>query len=105
MSEKRRERIRFRLNSPAPAEQRVEGVHAYTDRVSVAAGESIRFHVSSSYPYELQVCRLGTDVNTVDRDQILHSFGQSPAAVQPIHPGFVPACARSGSITEPSSRA
>ena len=57
----------------------VEGVHAYTDRVSVAAGESIRFHVSSSHPYELQVCRLGTDVDSPSRDEILHSFGRSPA--------------------------
>jgi N,N-dimethylformamidase len=65
----------------------VEGIHAYTDRVSVAAGEIIRFHVSSSYPYELQVCRLGPDVDGPARDEILHSFGPSPAAVQPIHPG------------------
>ena len=65
----------------------VEGVHAYTDRVSVAAGDVIRFHVSSSHPYELQVCRLGTDVDGPSRDEVLHSFGPSPAAVQPIHPG------------------
>ena len=37
----------------------VEGVHAYTDRVSVVRWRLIRFHVSSSLPYELQVCRLG----------------------------------------------
>lgn len=65
----------------------VEGIHAYTDRVSVPAGETIRFHVSSSYPYELQVCRLGTDVDGPSRDEILQSFGQSPPMVQPIHPG------------------
>lgn len=65
----------------------VEGVHAYTDRVSVAAGEVVRFHVSGSFPYELQVCRLGTDVDGPSRDQVLHSFGPSPAIVQPIHPG------------------
>lgn len=65
----------------------VEGVHAYADRVSVAAGEVIRFHVSSSHPYELQVCRLGPDVDGPAQDEVLHSFGQSPAAVQPIHPG------------------
>ena len=44
---------------PPHRPQVVEGIHAYTDRVSVAAGETIRFHVSSSHPYELQVCRLG----------------------------------------------
>src|SRR5205823_11094732 len=63
------------------------GIHAYTDRVSVAAGDTIRFHVSSSYPYELQVCRLGPDVDGPARDEILHSFGRSSAAIQPIHPG------------------
>ena len=65
----------------------VAGIHAYIDRVSVAAGDVVRFHVSSSYPYELQVCRLGADVDRSSRDEILHSFGRSPAAVQPIHPG------------------
>ena len=65
----------------------VVGVHAYTDRISVAAGETIRFCVSSSYPFELQVCRLGLDVDSPERDDILHSFGKSPAALQPIHPG------------------
>ncbi len=48
----------------------IEGIHAYTDRVSVAAGETIRFHVSSSHPYELQVCRLGTDVDSPARDEL-----------------------------------
>ncbi len=65
----------------------VEGVHAYTDRLHVPAGETIRFHVSSSFPYELQVCRLGTDVDGPSKDETLHSFGSSPAAIQPIHPG------------------
>jgi hypothetical protein len=65
----------------------VEGIHAYADRVSVAAGDTIRFHVSSSYPYELEVCRLGTHVDSPARDELLHSFGKSPAAVQPIQPG------------------
>ncbi len=65
----------------------VEGVHAYTDQLSVPAGDTIQFHVSSSNPYELSVCRLGTDVNSVDGDEILHSFGRSDAALQPIHPG------------------
>jgi hypothetical protein len=65
----------------------VEGIHAYTDRLSVAAGDTIRFHVSSSHPYELEICRLGTDVDSPARDELLHSFGKSPPAVQPIHPG------------------
>ena len=66
----------------------VEGIHAYTDRVSVAAGETIRFHVSSSYPYELQVCRLGTDVDSpsIATRSCIRSARRRPA-VQPIHPG------------------
>jgi hypothetical protein len=72
---------------PAHQPLAVEGVHAYTDRISVAAGESVRFHISSSHPYELQVCRLGLDVDSPEKDEILHSFGPAPAAVQPIHPG------------------
>lgn len=66
---------------------KVEGVHAYTERPSMAAGDVVRFHVSSSHPYELQVCRLGTDVDGPSRDEVLHSFGASPPAIQPIHPG------------------
>jgi hypothetical protein len=65
----------------------IEGVHAYTDRVSVAAGEVIRFHVSSSHPYGLEACRLGTDVDSPSSDEVLHSFGPNSAAVQPVHPG------------------
>jgi hypothetical protein len=72
----------------------VEGVHAYADQISVAAGETIRFHVSSSEPYELEVARLGTDVDSPARDEILHSFGPSPAAVQPIYPGSYLVAAR-----------
>lgn len=72
---------------PPHQPQVVEGIHAYHDVVSVHAGELIRFHVSSSYSYELEVCRLGPDVDGPSRDETLHTFGPSPAAVQPIHPG------------------
>src|SRR5262245_24531477 len=65
----------------------LEGVHAYTDQVSVAAGETIRFHVSSTDPYELQVCRLGVDVDDPASDEVLHSFKNAKPVVQPIHPG------------------
>ncbi len=65
----------------------LEGIHAYTDRVSVAAGEMIRVHVSSSYSYDLEICRLGIDANSTLRDELLHSFGRSEPNVQPIHPG------------------
>jgi N,N-dimethylformamidase beta subunit-like, C-terminal/Concanavalin A-like lectin/glucanases superfamily len=65
----------------------VEGIHAYTSQVSVAAGESIRVHVSSSCPYELTICRLGSDPNSTLHDETVHSFGQSVPNVQPIHVG------------------
>lgn len=60
---------------PPHHSQAVEGVHAYTDRLSLPAGGVVRFHVSSSHPYELQVCRLGPDADSADHDEVLHSFG------------------------------
>ncbi len=65
----------------------VEGVHAYTSQVSVAAGEAVRVHVSSSYPYELAICRLGSDPNSTAHDETVHSFGRSAPSVQAIYPG------------------
>lgn len=65
----------------------LEGIHAYTDKISVAAGETVRFQVSSSVPYELQVCRLGVEVDNPASDQVLQTFPKSPAAGQAIHPG------------------
>ena len=49
----------------------LEGVHAYTDKLSVAAGETIRFHVSSTLPYQLEVCRLGLDMDSPHTDEVL----------------------------------
>ena len=64
-----------------------EGVHAYTDRPSVAAGDTIRFHVSSTLPHEFQICRLGPDVETPGQDEVLQSWRVDHPAMQPIHPG------------------
>jgi hypothetical protein len=72
---------------PPHKPQVVEGVHAYADRVSVSAGEVIRFHVSSTYPYSFEVRRLGPDVDDPSRDEVLAAFQPSPAVVQPIHAG------------------
>lgn len=63
------------------------GIHAYADRVSVAPGETIHFHVSSTLPYELQVCRLGTDVDRPESDQVLRTWKVENPEGQPIHPG------------------
>jgi N,N-dimethylformamidase len=65
----------------------VPGVHGYTDRKSVAAGEVVRFHLSSDVPYALSVCQLGPDVDRRSADTVLHAFEPSPARAQPIHPG------------------
>jgi hypothetical protein len=65
----------------------VPGVHGYTDRKSVAAGEVVRFHLSSDVPYALSVCRLGPDVEGRTADTVLHAFAPSAARVHPIHPG------------------
>ena len=65
----------------------LEGVHAYTDKLSVAAGETIRFHVSSTHPYRLEVCRLGLDMDSPHTDEVLHTWKVDEPVMQPIHPG------------------
>ena len=65
----------------------LDGVHAYTDRLSVAAGETIRFQVSSTHPYEFQVCRLGLDVEGPSQDEVLQTWRVDDPVMQPIHPG------------------
>lgn len=66
---------------------RLPGVHGYTDRKSVAAGEVVRFHVSSDVPYTVSVCQLGPDVEGRSADTVLHAFPPAEPRVQPIHPG------------------
>lgn len=65
----------------------VPGVHGYTDRKSVAAGEVVRFHLSSDVPCTLSVCQLGPDVEGRTADTVLHTFAPSPARAHPIYPG------------------
>ena len=63
------------------------GVHAYTDKLSVAAGETIRFHVSSTHPYRFEACRLGTDVDGPTQDEVMQVWQVNDPVMQPIHPG------------------
>jgi N,N-dimethylformamidase len=63
------------------------GVHAYADRESVAAGESIAFHVSSSVESTLSVCRLGRKVDDPAGDEVLRRFNHIAPKVQPVFPG------------------
>src|SRR5256885_4029829 len=65
----------------------VPGVHAYADQISVAAGQTISFHISSSVAYQLSVCRLGLSVDDPAGDQMLHQSREAQPNVQPIHPG------------------
>lgn len=65
----------------------VPGVHAYSLEKSVAAGETLEFCVSSSVPYQLSICRLGSEMDQPDKDDVLHVFPRSLATPQPIHPG------------------
>ena len=73
---------------PAHSSIELQGLHAYPDRESVPAGDVIRFHVSSQVPYRFQVTRLGLRVDERSSDEsILLADKESPAHVQPIHPG------------------
>lgn len=63
------------------------GVHAYADTQSVVAGELIRFHVSSSVPYQLSILGLGREIDDPSSDHLLYAFPGARANSQPIHPG------------------
>ncbi|MEW4570726.1 LamG domain-containing protein [Tautonia sp. JC769] len=62
------------------------GLHAYAEK-SIAAGDPIRFRVSSTVPFELSICRLGPDIDDRSGDEVLEVAGDFPASPQPIHPG------------------
>jgi hypothetical protein len=66
------------------------GVIGYADRLSVAPGETIDFHVSNDGGYTLGIYRLGLDENDPAGDVRMLDFPVrtvNKAAVQPIHPG------------------
>jgi N,N-dimethylformamidase len=65
----------------------VPGVHGYADQASVAAGDKITFHISSTIPHQLAIYRLGNDPDSPAQDELVHSLGAMPATPQPIHPG------------------
>lgn len=65
----------------------VPGLHAYADRISVAAGDSIGFRVSSTAYYDFKICRLGPSADDPTQDEIVHVGGHFPPRVQAIHPG------------------
>lgn len=65
----------------------LEGIHAYIDRVSVHAGEAVRVYASSTLPYELELVRLGQNVDGPEGDEVLAACSVPDPTVQPIHPG------------------
>lgn len=67
--------------------QVVDGVHAYADRESVRAGESIGFHVSATEAYQVELRRLGSVVDDPASDEVVGDLGARPAGAVPIHPG------------------
>ncbi len=73
---------------PPHASLQPAGLHAYADAESVAAGDTIRFHVSSQAPYRFGVAKLGLKVDDRDSDEfIFRSPKAFPAQEQPVHPG------------------
>ncbi|HXG47775.1 MAG TPA: LamG domain-containing protein, partial [Methylomirabilota bacterium] len=72
---------------PAHRALSLEGLHAYADAESVLAGRTISFHVSSTVPYRLSICRLGLKVDDPAGDVVLHRFPEAPPRPQSIHPG------------------
>ncbi|MBS0210059.1 MAG: LamG domain-containing protein [Planctomycetes bacterium] len=75
--------------SPLPPHRAVplEGVHLYTDRISVAAGEPLQIYTSATEPFELQFVRLGPDVDGPDSDAVIKTWHVDQPLAQPIHPG------------------
>jgi hypothetical protein len=78
--------------SPAesiPAHRAIDlaGVHAYASQESVLAGQTIHFHVSSTAPSRMSICRLGLKIDDPAGDIVLREFPETPATPQSIHPG------------------
>lgn len=75
---------------PIPPHRGIElpGLHAYAGQISVAAGDSIGFHVSSTASYSFKVCRVGPNADDPELDPVIHDAGDLfPPRSQPIHPG------------------
>ncbi|MEY2427923.1 MAG: hypothetical protein QOJ40_808 [Verrucomicrobiota bacterium] len=64
----------------------VPAVHGYAAQ-SVCAGQTLNFHISSTVPHRLTICRLGHNAEDTTADEILHRFPVSTPSPQPIHPG------------------
>jgi N,N-dimethylformamidase len=65
----------------------VSGVHVYTDKPSYSAGESLTAFISASIPCDIEVVRLGDDLDSPALDEVLHRLKIEQPAMQPVHPG------------------
>ena len=72
---------------PPHAQVQVPGVHAYADHESVRPGDTIHFYLSNEFPCQSSICRLGREIDSMERDELVHQFQASAPAPQPIHPG------------------
>jgi hypothetical protein len=70
---------------PPHLPKRVNGVHAYAAQ-SVAAGEEIQFHVSSTEKYRFSLVRLGAEPHSTAKDKTLFTEA-GVVAPRPIFPG------------------
>ena len=59
----------------------------YADRPSYHAGETLTAHVSTTTPCTVEVVRLGEDLDSPARDEVLHTVRLDPPVMQPVHPG------------------
>ena len=72
---------------PAHSPVNIPGVHAYANRESVRPGDTIQFYLSNEFRCETSICRLGTEIDSMERDETVHRFPTSEARTQPIYPG------------------
>ncbi len=70
----------------------VPGVHAYPTRHSIAGGETLELHTSTSRPYRLSICRLGSSLDDSSGDAVLETFPEARPLEHPIHPGSYVHC-------------
>ena len=79
--------IRAEVSIPPHRPIHALDVHSYTEPMSVAAGEVIRFHVSSTVPYQLSIYRLGTVIDNPSGDELVYVFSEARPVQQAMYPG------------------
>ena len=65
----------------------VQGVHVYSDKPSYVAGEPLIAYVSASVPCDVEVVRLGDELDGTSRDEVLHRVRIERPITQQVHPG------------------